>query len=135
MATRFLIGLGMTAMLLGVFPASAPAQMGLGQRLGKELDDALGNVSKQLKESWAKAETLVDRLGVRGRVYARMHWDKTLHSQSINIDVVDSNVVVLTGRVKDETAHEKAVRLAEDTLGVSKVTDRLEVAPSRGAAR
>ncbi len=135
MAQRFLISLGITVMLLGIFPAKAPAQIDLGERLGRELDEKLSDLSRELREGWQKVETLVDQLGVRGRVYSRVHWDKALASQPIKIDVEDSNIVVLTGRVNDEAAQKKAIQLAEDTLGVSRVIDRLEVVQGSGAAR
>lgn len=127
MITRFLMCLGMITLLMGVAPSTASAQAGLGERLGKELDEKLSDLSRELKEGWAEVESLVDRLGVRGRVYSRLHWDKALASQPIGIEANDNGVVVLTGRVKDENARKKAVQLTEDTIGVNQVVDRLEV--------
>lgn len=130
MGKHFIAGVGIAALVLAISSGKLAAQEGLGERLGRELDEKLGQLSSELQESWAKVEQLVDQLGVRGRVYARVHWDKTLTSEPIRIEVEDTDVVVLTGRVPDESAREKAVRLAEDTVGVREVVDRLKVDPS-----
>lgn len=127
MNMRFLMCLGLITMLMGGAPVTASAQEGLGERLGKELDEKLNELSRELKEGWSEVESFVDRLGVRGRVYSRIHWDKALASQPIGIEANDKGVVVLTGKVKDEASRQKAVQLAEDTLGVNEVVDRLKV--------
>ena len=122
------IAIVMGVCMLSTVPfVQAPAQEGLGERLGRELDEKLSTLSRELQEGWSKVEKLVDQLEVRGRVYARVHWDKVLTSQPITIEIEDASVVVMTGQVSDEEARKKAVRLAEDTVGVTKVIDRLQV--------
>ena len=135
MVKYFMTSMGLAALWLAISPANLAAQEGLGERLGRELDEKLTDLSSELREGWAKVEQLVDKLGVRGRVYARVHWDKVLTSEPIRIDMEDASVVVLTGQVPDEAARKKAVRLAEDTVGVTRVIDRLEVKPADTARR
>jgi osmotically-inducible protein OsmY len=71
----------------------------------------------------------VDELGMQGRVYARLRWDKALADQTIDIQVQKKDVVVLTGVVPDDTARDKAVQLAQDTIGVREVVNQLRVKP------
>lgn len=135
MSKQFLIRMGFAALLLSTWPANSGAQEGLGERLGRELDEKLSALSSELREGWARVEELVDQLGVQGRVYARVHWDKALTSEPITIHIEDSSIVVLTGKVSAKDAREKAVRLAEDTVGVTKVIDRLEIEPKLRTTR
>jgi hyperosmotically inducible periplasmic protein len=135
MVKYFMTSMIVAALWLAISPANLAAQEGLGERLGRELDEKLNKLSSEFREGWAKVEQLVDQLGVRGRVYARVHWDKVLTSEPIKIDMEDASVVVLTGQVSDEAARKKAVRLAEDTVGVTRVIDRLEVKPADTARR
>jgi len=109
--------------------ASAPAEEGAAQKLGEKIDRGLDRLGKELKQGWADAQAGVEKLGVQGRVYSRLHWDKALEKATIDIDVRDTNVVVLKGNVTNSAARLKAVQLAQDTVGVARVVDNLAVAP------
>jgi osmotically-inducible protein OsmY len=108
-------------------PASQP---GVGERVGESVDRGLTNIGQRLRRTWADFRKSVDELSVQGRVYGRLHWDKTIGSAPIEISVQDENVVTLSGSVPTEVAHRTAITLANDTVGVRQVIDRLAVAPT-----
>ena len=67
-------------------------------------------------------------MGVQGRVYGRLHWDKALEGATLDISVRDGQVVVLAGKVATAAAKQKAEQLARDTVGVESVVNELAVA-------
>ena len=118
---------------LGVFligPAAAPAQaqQGLGERLGAQLDEGLDQLGNELREGWASIQQTVDRLGIQGRVYSRLRWDKHVSTERLDVEASERGIVVLRGQVPSQAAKQKAVQLARDTVGVERVEDKLSVA-------
>jgi osmotically-inducible protein OsmY len=103
-------------------------QPGVGERVGETVERGLTNIGQKLRKTWADFRRSVDELSVQGRVYGRLHWDKAIGSAPIEITVQDENVVTLSGSVPNEAAHRTAVTLANDTVGVRQVVDRLTVA-------
>lgn len=105
------------------------AEEGTAERIGEKIDRGLNEVGARLKQGWATVRASVEKMGVEARVYSRLHWDKTLESAPITIEVRDRHTVVLKGSVPDSAARSKAVQLARDTVGVNAVDDHLAVAP------
>jgi osmotically-inducible protein OsmY len=68
-------------------------------------------------------------MGVQARVYGRLHWDKALNQSDLNVKV-EQGVATLSGGVPTADARARAVNLAAETVGVTKVVDELTVAPS-----
>lgn len=110
------------------------SQDGLGERIGQTIDKAAeqvrqeaGELAEDLRAGFAKAKNAVDRMSLEARVYARLHWDKALGDAELSVDIEDGAVVV-DGVVSSDEARVKAGRLAEDTVGVARVVNRLKVA-------
>lgn len=112
----------LAVLLTGLFVAPAPAQ------IGERIDRALDRIGEDIRGGWEEARGAVNRMGVRGRVYSRVHWDKNLQGATIDIDAPEADVVVLRGSVPDAAAKRKAVQLASDTVGVARVVDELAIA-------
>lgn len=109
----------------------APAtQPDVAERVGETVDRGLNRLGEKIRKTWADFRRSVDELSVQGRVYARIHWDKSLAGAPIEISVQNENVVTLAGSVPSEAAHRTAVMLAENTVGVGKVIDQLAVSPT-----
>jgi hypothetical protein len=107
-----------------------PAQPSVGERARETVDRGLNRLGEKIRKGWAEFRRSVDELSVQGRVYARIHWDKSLADAPIEISVQNENVVTLSGTVPSEAAQRTAVMLAEGTVGVGKVVDRLAVSPT-----
>jgi osmotically-inducible protein OsmY len=117
--------------LMGVLCTSpflaATAQEGVGERIGEKLDRGLSQLRSELRDEWSQLKRSVERMGVHGRVYSRLRWDKAIEGTAIDIEVREESVVVLRGEVRSAAAKEKAVQLAQDTVGVNEVVDQLTV--------
>lgn len=123
-----LILVPLTFCLIGfATPQTASAQEGIGERLGAQLDRTIDRVSNEFRENWQALQKMVDRMGVHGRVYSRLKWDKALVDAEIQLEVESEGVVVLNGTVPDAAAKSKAIALAKETVGVERVVETLKV--------
>jgi osmotically-inducible protein OsmY len=105
--------------------------------VGGKLDNAVQSIKRGAKEAgetiqqqFERAKTSVHNMGVSGRVYGRLHWDKDLEGANLHLDVRSDGVVTLTGTVPDTRAKAKAVMLTQDTVGVTKVVDQTTIQPA-----
>jgi hyperosmotically inducible periplasmic protein len=110
---------------------------GTGKKVGEKVDEIVQDIKGGLrkagnaaKEEFSKAKTAVNNMGVESRVYGRIHWDKALTDATIDLSATDDGVITLNGTVADDKAKAKAVDLARDTVGVTKVVDQLAVRPA-----
>ncbi|MEX0611704.1 MAG: BON domain-containing protein [Pirellulales bacterium] len=129
---RTLVAIGVViAITFGSFPSDVPAQEGTAEQIGERIDRGLEQLGREVRKKWGEIRQSINELGVQGRVYSRLRWDKAIATESIDIEVQEKNVVVLTGVVRDEETRRRAVRLAGDTVGVGEVVDRLQIDSSR----
>lgn len=105
-----------------------------GNTAGQKVDNALGDISRGLNEvgsavrsEWDRARQGVQNMGTQARVYSRLHWDKALNSSDVTVNVPTPGTVLLSGNVPNTEAKSKAVKLAQETVGVSQVNDQLTV--------
>jgi len=122
-----LVFLMLTACSASLTVAPPAYSQGFGERLGAQLDRGIDRLSEEFKEGWDSLRKAVDKMGVQGRVYSRLRWDKALAQSAIDVDVEDDSSVVLRGRVDTVETRNRAVQLAEDTVGVEQVLDQLTV--------
>jgi osmotically-inducible protein OsmY len=101
----------------------------VGEKIGRQIDRAAIRIADELKQGWADVQRSVEKMGLRGRVYARLHWDRDLNSSNLEVEALDNDTVALKGNVPSTLAREKAVRLARETIGVRDVVNHLKVAP------
>lgn len=106
---------------------------GPAEKLGERIDRGLSQIGAELSDAWSDVRRGVEKMGLQGRVFGRLHWDKALDGASLDIAVRNMNTVVLTGSVASEAAKAKAEQLARDTTGVGTVINQLAVAPSAAA--
>src|SRR5690606_2172240 len=77
-------------------PEPAPDR-GPAERIGERLDRGIERLGSRLREGGAEAKRSVERMGIAGRVYGRIHWDKHLASAEFDIDAKDEGVIILRG--------------------------------------
>jgi osmotically-inducible protein OsmY len=104
---------------------------------GQKLEDAVQSIKRGAREAgetiqqqFQHARTSVHNMGVSGRIYGRLHWDKDLQGAKVDLDVTENGVATLTGTVPDAKAKAKALALTQDTVGVVKVIDRTTIQPA-----
>ena len=103
------------------------APPGTATQIGEKIDRGLSQIGAELSQAWSVVRKSVERMGVQGRVYGRLHWDKALEGANVDVSVRDNQVVVLTGHVATATAKLKAEQIANDTVGVASVVNELVV--------
>jgi osmotically-inducible protein OsmY len=64
--------------------------------------------------------------GLNAKIKAKMALDDHVKARAINVDVAGSEVT-LTGVIASADERQRAVRLARDTEGVTRVVDRLRI--------
>jgi hyperosmotically inducible protein len=107
--------------------AAAEPPPGAATQIGEKIDRGLSQIGAGLSQAWAEVRQSVEKMGVQGRVYGRLHWDKALEGATLEIGVHDNNSVVLSGKVASAAAKQKAEQLARDTVGVTSVVNELAV--------
>jgi len=112
------------------------AQDSLSKKIEDRVNEAVSEIQEgahtlagQIREEYEKARAAVDRMGIAGRVYARIRWDKALSGGSVSVRVEKGGKATLRGTVPSEDARSKASQLAADTIGVESVVNELKVAP------
>ena len=124
---RFIVAALAVGIASGATMLPARAQDTDDETIGEKIERGVSRIGEELRKGWAEVRAAVDKLGVEGRVYGRLHWDKELTETAIDIRVLDDHAVVLKGNVPSESARSKAVRLTQDTVGVKSVVDELAV--------
>jgi hyperosmotically inducible protein len=77
--------------------------------------DAAGKLGDTMSES-----------ALTAKIKSKMALDDHVNARAINIDTAGA-VVTLSGRVASKDERDRALRLARDTAGVTRVVDRLQV--------
>jgi hyperosmotically inducible protein len=112
-------------------PPPLQTQPGAAEKLGETIDRGLSQLGAELSQAWTDVRRSVERMGVQGRVFGRLHWDKALQGAKLDVTVREGQVVVLTGTVTSSAAKVKAEELTRDTVDVRSVVNELVVAGPR----
>ena len=82
--------------------------------------------SEKGREAATTLEGALSEGALTTKIKSKMALDDHVRARTINVDTVGS-VVTLTGIVGSNAERDRAVRLAQETDGVTKVVDKLEV--------
>ena len=120
----------LAALTMGV--ARGQQKEGLGERIGDKVKEEAaaakrlaGRAGDSIRGEFERAKASVNALNVEARVYGRLHWDKSLEGATLDISMAKDGTVTLTGVVADLAAKARAVQLAGDTVGVTRVVNQL----------
>jgi hyperosmotically inducible periplasmic protein len=106
-------------------PAAAPASGDLtavrqrGAELSREATEKAGEAATRLEGAMSEG-------AVTAKIKSKMALDDYVNARAISVDTSGA-VVTLTGVVESAAERERAVRLAQETKGVTKVIDKLEL--------
>ncbi len=113
------------------YPALSPSQHTTGtsgsidvsraRERGAELGEKTAKTAETVRETVAEA-------AITSKIKAKMALDDSVRARSIDVSTSGSTVT-LSGTVRSSEEHERALRLARETNGVSRVIDRLDVRP------
>lgn len=88
--------------------------------------DLAATAAEKSREAATKLEGALSEGALTAKIKSKMALDDFVKARTIGVDTVGT-VVTLTGTVDSSAERERAVRLAEETEGITKVVDRLEV--------
>jgi hypothetical protein len=132
---------GTTALALALGVAGlgqAQQDPGPGKKAGQKLDELGRSIKKGLqgagdtiREQFSKVRNAVHNMDIAAREYGRLHWDKSLTTCALDLEV-KGGTVTLRGDVPDAKAKVKAAELARETVGITEVVDQLNISPTPG---
>jgi osmotically-inducible protein OsmY len=99
----------------------------VGRTVAAKAEELTGGANGKLAAGWQAVRADLDEMALDSRISARLRWDKSLANAQIRIHTQGGEVELL-GTVNDPAQRQRAVELAESTIGTEKVVDKLEVA-------
>lgn len=90
-----------------------------------KFDGATESMRAKLQNGEKAVRGAIGETSLDSRVTLRMRWDADLVGAEVQANLVGPGTVELTGTVTDLAQQRRAVELAQTTLGVEKVLDRL----------
>ena len=111
---------------VSLFAPASHADQGPLQRAGQG-STTPGRISAAASRPGSHGQITAQERELLNRVTQRIHWDKQLVSSTLQLVVQADGTVHLRGSVLDEAARARAVDLAENTVGVTRVVDELAV--------
>jgi hyperosmotically inducible periplasmic protein len=84
-------------------------------------------VGAKVAEAAAKVGQTVDEAELTSKIKAKMVLDDSVKARAIDV-TTNGSTVTLSGIVQTKAEHDRAVALARETAGVTKVVDRLQIA-------
>jgi hyperosmotically inducible protein len=88
--------------------------------------EAGAKVGETAADAANRAGELLSDGSLTAKIKSKMALDDTVQSRSIDVSTTD-HVVTLTGTVRSQAERERAVQLARETAGVTRVVDNLKV--------
>ncbi|HMB78699.1 MAG TPA: BON domain-containing protein [Vicinamibacterales bacterium] len=98
---------------------SAPANVELARERGAEVGEKVAQAAAKVKETAGEA-------ALTSKIKAKMVLDDNIKARAIDV-TTDDATVTLSGTVRSVDEHQRAVRLARETAGVTRVVDHLRV--------
>jgi hyperosmotically inducible protein len=122
-AISYLNGAGWSRMPRAARPTatgtSGTAAVETARERGAEVGEKVALAAAKVKESAAEA-------ALTSKIKAKMVLDDNIRARAIDV-TTSGSTVTLTGTVRSVDEHDRAVRLARETAGVTDVVDRLGV--------
>ncbi len=103
---------------VGTSGAMSPREAAAREK-GREVGERIAVATEKVKED-------VDDASLTTKIKAKMALDDSVKARAIDV-TTDGTTVTLTGTVRSKTEHDRAVALARETAGVTRVVDHLTV--------
>jgi osmotically-inducible protein OsmY len=91
-----------------------------------KVEEMTGGAPEKVADSLTTMRANWNELALDARVALRLRWDKDLQGTDIRVHAANG-IVELKGTVRDLPQRQRAVQLAQTTVGVVEVVDSLEV--------
>jgi hyperosmotically inducible protein len=107
-------------------PATGVIDTEGAKRRGAELGEAAARATGKVEDATAKVRETVGEAALTGKIKAKMALDDTIKARSIEVSTSGS-IVTVSGSVASRGERDRALSLARETAGVTKVVDHLAV--------
>ncbi len=108
-------------------PGTRTLQNTLSETVGDAVRDGVRDAARETRaEVTERAEEAVTSAAVTSKIKAKMALDDLVKARDIDVDT-DGSVVTLTGDVGSADERRRAVRIATETAGVTRVVNLLTV--------
>jgi len=97
-----------------------------GAKVGEKTAEAANKVGEKTAEAATKAGELIADGALTAKIKSKMALDDMVKARAIDVTTT-GHVVTLNGTVTSSAEHDRAVLLAKETAGVTKVVDNLKV--------
>jgi hypothetical protein len=131
--TRWWWLLGVLAVAGGCSRQDTDVLARIGRKTAARSEVVTAGVHKTVHRGCQGVWSSWDAAALETRVAARLRWEKGLNESAIEVRATGTTVE-LHGKVRDEGSRKRAGELAETTLGVEKVENRLELGKEAPAA-
>ena len=99
----------------------------ISQKTAHYVEASMGGPNTKLMNGYQAVLGSLGDAMVDSRVSTRLIWEKTMGDSKIEVNLISPGVVKLTGKVKEESQKQKAMELAQATLGVTKVINEVVI--------
>src|SRR5262245_9959985 len=82
--------------------------------------------AKTTKDAAERTEVVINEAAITAKIKSKMALDDHVKARTINVTTTGT-LVTLAGTVNSDSERQRAVQLAQDTEGVTKVVDKLQV--------
>jgi osmotically-inducible protein OsmY len=86
---------------------------------GAQVGEKVAVAAEKVKESAAEA-------GITSKIKAKLMLDDNVKARAVDVTTNDSTVTV-SGSVRSDEEHDRVIRLARETAGVTRVVDNLRI--------
>ena len=83
-------------------------------------------VTEKTLEATQQTRQVLNDGGLTAKIKAKMALDDAIRARDLDVDT-SGRVVTVSGRVRSDAERQRALRLARETAGVTKVIDRIQV--------
>ena len=88
--------------------------------------DLARKAAETTKTAAQRTEAAMAEAAITAKIKSKMALDDFVKARTINVNT-SGTTVTLTGTVRSDQEHQRAVRLARETEGVTQVVDRLQI--------
>ena len=108
------------------WPLRARAATLQAERAKQQAENMAGRAVGKVGMAADKLGDRVSDSALTAKIKSKMALDDHVNARAINVDTTGS-VVTLSGNVASKDQRDRALRLARDTAGVTRVVDRLQI--------
>ena len=124
-AAAFFLGWWGSGHWPGTRTADQPPAVGTSGRVDTEKAREVGaKVGEKTAVAASRAEEALSDGALTAKIKSKMALDDLVQARTIDV-TTDNHVVTLSGTVRSAAEHDRALQLAKETSGVTRVVDRL----------